>query len=94
MERKIDREVVLLVAGSVAVLFGWILLANTEQIALAVLGCGHQGAPGPFGQPGQCFGTSSGERILVQIAGMSLSIGGVVAILVGALNYRTRVGLK
>jgi hypothetical protein len=87
---KIRREVALLVAGSVAVLFGWVLIAYREQIAIAVLGCGYQMAPDPFGNPGACLGTSPGERAVVQIIGMASCVGGAVAVLFGVVNYRNK----
>jgi hypothetical protein len=85
---KVRREVALLGAGAVAVLFGWILIAYREPIALAVLGCAYQMAPDPFGQPGACLGTSVAEKAVVQIAGMAFCVAGAITILMGFKNYQ------
>ncbi len=89
---KIKREVVLLVVSAFTMLFGWILLAHTEQIAITVLGCAEGMTPCPDSSVGIYLDPSTVEKtgIWVQIAGMALCVGGAVSILVGAINSRTR----
>ncbi len=84
------KDVVLLVADAVALVFGWTVLANIEPLALSVLGCGYQLAPNPDGSLGGCLGTTLAERVLVQGIGAALAVSGAVAILIGAVKYRIR----
>lgn len=86
---KIKREVVILMLGALGLLCGWVLIVYRAEIALAVLGCERQSVPDEFTlASGICVETSPAERAIVQILGMTLSVGGAVAVLVGALRYR------
>jgi hypothetical protein len=88
---KFGREVDLLLVGALALLFGWILIAYREPIALAVLGCERQSVPDELTlASGVCVDTSPRERATVQIAGMTFCVGGVVTILAGLKNNRNK----
>jgi hypothetical protein len=82
------HETVLLVAGGTLVLVGWFFWANVEYTAKSALGCGHPMAPNLDGSPGGCLGATLAQRLMVQVAGMALTIAGAIAVLLGALKRR------
>jgi hypothetical protein len=90
MENNNKRKRYILVLGTIGVILGWFFLANIEQMARILLGCGYQLAPSPSGQPGPCLGTSFAQRAVIQIAGMALCTGGVLAIVISLVNYYGR----
>jgi len=75
-----------LVSGAVAVLVGWISLADTKGISQTIFGCTINDY---YVKNGPCVVSSGFGMAVVQIAGMALVVGGVVAVIVGAINYRT-----
>jgi hypothetical protein len=83
---KLDREVALVVVGALAMLFGWLLITNTEAAAEKTFQCVPVQSLDGVKVVVTCE-TSPNSILAVQIAGAALGICGVVTVLVGAVNW-------
>jgi hypothetical protein len=85
MQLKVDREVVLVMAGALAMLFGWLLLTHSDEFAHKYIACEKvQKLDGPrFVVACELPPNSDTE---IEIIGMGLGICGVSSVFIGAIN--------
>jgi hypothetical protein len=83
---KMDREVGLVVAGALAMLFGWLLLTNSQGVAQKMFQCVPVQSLDGVKVVVTCE-TSPTNVLAVEIAGAGLGICGVVTVLVSAVNW-------
>jgi hypothetical protein len=82
----LDREVALVFVGALAMLFGWLLITNTEPVAQKMFQCVPVQSLDGVKVVVTCE-TSPNSILAVEIAGAALGICGVVTVLVGAVNW-------
>jgi len=85
IQLKVDREVVLVMVGALAMLFGWLLLTHSDGFAHRYIACEPvQKLDGPqFVVSCELPPYSVTE---VEIVGMAIGICGVASVFVGGLN--------
>jgi hypothetical protein len=81
-----DREVGLVMVGALAVLFGWLLITNTQAVAQKMFDCEQVQSLDGVKTVVTCE-TSPNSVLAVQIAGAALGICGIVTVLVSAVNW-------
>jgi len=82
----LDREVALVFVGALAMLFGWLLITNTEPVAQKMFQCEQVQSLDGVKVVVTCE-TSPNSVLAVQIVGAALGICGVVTVLVSAVNW-------
>ena len=83
---ELDREVGLVVAGALALLFGWLLMTNTQPVAQKMFQCVPVQSLDGVKVVVTCE-TSPTSLLAVEIAGAGLGICGIVTVLVSAVNW-------
>ena len=85
MSEKLDREVVLVMAGALAMLFGWLMFTHSHGAAARVFACEPvQSLDGPKVVV-TCETPSSGV-LAVEMVGMALGVFGFATSFIGAVN--------
>jgi hypothetical protein len=82
----LDREVALVFVGALAMLFGWLLITNTDAAAGKMFQCVPVQSLEGVKVVVTCE-TSPNSVLAVEIAGAALGICGVVTVLVSAVNW-------
>jgi hypothetical protein len=82
----LDREVALVFVGALAMLFGWLLITNTDAAAAKMFQCVPVQSLSGVNVVVTCE-TSPNSVLAVEIAGAALGICGVVTVLVSAVNW-------
>jgi hypothetical protein len=85
-KQQMDREVGLVMVGALAVLFGWLLLTNTQAVAQKMLQCDHVSAL-DGGKIVVTCETSPNSILAVEIAGAALGICGAITAVISAVNW-------
>jgi hypothetical protein len=84
--KQMDREIGLMALGAVAVLFGVLLLMNSQSVAQKMFQCVQvQSLDGP--KTVVTCETAPSSTLAVEIAGGAFGICGILTVLVGAVNW-------
>lgn len=84
-QSKMDREVLLVFVGALALLFGWLMMTNNQAVAQKMFQCEQVQSLDGVKTVVTCE-TSPNSVLAVQISSAALGICGIVTILVGAVN--------
>jgi len=84
--KQVDREVGLVVAGALAIFFGWLLLTNTQTVAQKMFQCEQVTALDGVQIKVTCE-TSPNSILAVEIAGAALGICGAITAVISAVNW-------
>lgn len=84
--KQVDREVGLVVAGALAILFGWLLMTNTQAVAQKAFQCVQVTSLDGVKIKLTCE-TSPNSILAVQIAGAALGICGTITAVISAVNW-------
>jgi hypothetical protein len=84
--RQVDREVGLVVVGALAVLFGGLLLTNTQAVAQKMFQCVQVTSLDGVKIVVTCE-TSPNSLLAVQIAGAALIMCGAITTVISAVNW-------
>jgi uncharacterized membrane protein len=84
--KQVDREIGLVVAGALAILFGGLLLTNTQAVAQKTFQCVPVTSLDGVKIKVTCE-TSPSSILAVEIAGAALGICGTITAVISAVNW-------
>jgi hypothetical protein len=84
--KQVDREIGLVVAGALAILFGGMLLTNTQAVAQKTFQCVQVTSLDGVKIKVTCE-TSPNSILAVEIAGAALAICGTITAVISAVNW-------